>query len=81
MYCHDIWKYHYQSISNVLSSCEPIHIQFQPVCYNNTEYVQSELNRHKLPSGGMSSRLGRPNWCDGIQDSGTNTVYDTCCTV
>jgi hypothetical protein len=51
-----------------------INVQLQPIGKNNTKDIQCKFNRNKLASRGVFSRLRGPDWNDGVQDSGADSV-------
>lgn len=53
-------------------------IQFQPVCKDNTEDVQGELNGNKLSPGRMVRNLCGPNGDNGVEDTSANAINQTC---
>jgi hypothetical protein len=52
-------------------------IQFQPVCEDDTEDVQGELDGNELSTGGMVRDFCSPYGDDGVQDTRTDTVNKT----
>ena len=50
---------------------------FDPVCDNDTEDVQGELNSYELTTGGMLGSLGSPDGNDGVEHSSPPSVDET----
>lgn len=54
-------------------------LQFEPVCYDDTEDVEGELNGDELSTAGVLGGLSCPDGDDGVQDTGSDTVNQTSC--
>lgn len=52
-------------------------LQFEPVCYDDTEDVEGELDGDELATARVLSSLSCPDWHNGVQDTGSNTVNQT----
>ena len=48
-----------------------------PVSDDDAENVEGEFDGDELAAGCVASGFGRPDWGDGVQDTGPDTVQDT----
>lgn len=53
-------------------------LQFQPVCKDHAEDVQSELNGNKLSPGRMVRNLCSPNGDNRVENTGANAINQPC---
>lgn len=80
------WRCRYCLVSCLSSRCPEDRgtvgeedLQFKPVRHDNAENVECKLKGNKLSARGVSSRLGSPNWCNGVKDTGSDAVQDSGC--
>lgn len=64
--------------SNIIEEgLERRNVPFHPVCDDDTEDVESELDGNELSAGGMFGRFSCPDRNNSIQDTGTDAVDKT----
>lgn len=54
-------------------------LQFEPVCDNDTEDVEGELDGDELSTTCVLSSLGCPNGNNGVENTGSDAVNQTGC--
>ena len=52
------------------------HLLLYPISNDDTEDVQSEFNSNELAPRGMFCGFGCPDGCNGVEDTGPNTIQD-----